>query len=135
VGGAGSVFARRLKKPNLAALLGLGTGAGAGRVLDLLASCSFCMSGVEPRESPREPDVGPGEGIRDGVFAGTAIRDREAGLGPDLESEDPVRLCEEGNIVMLLWTTGEGPRSPRISGVPSLLGLDGRRSVDDDAGG
>lgn len=27
---------------------------------------------------------------------------------------------------MLLWMIGDGPRSPDSSGVPSLLGLDGR---------
>ena len=35
---------------------------------------------------------------------------------------------------MLLWMIGDGPRSPDISGVPSLLGLGGRLAVGTDAG-
>lgn len=131
--GAGSVLVRLLKKPNLADLLGLGAGAGAGMVLDLRFSLSFGTSGVVPRTGPRSAGdalgAGPGEGILDGAFIWTAGRGLVVGATPCLDSVEPVRLCDEGKDIMLLWIIGEGPRRPMISGVPSRLGRDGRRVV------
>jgi hypothetical protein len=53
---------------------------------------------------------------------------------PVLDSEDVVLLWWEGKLSILLWIIGDGPRSPDISGVPSLLGLDGRLAVGIEAG-
>jgi hypothetical protein len=134
----GSVFVRRLKKPNLAVLLGLAAGAGAGSVLDLRASRSLWRSGVSPRGGARDSgaavDVGPGDGIREGAFVGTPTRDRAAGAEPFLDSAEGVRLWEEGKAIMLLCITGDGPRMPMISGVPSRLGRVGRRLGGNGAG-
>lgn len=127
----GSVLVRRLKKPNRAVLLGLGAGTGAGSVLDLRANLSLCASGVGPRETPDAAggidEDGPGDGMREGAFAGTPARDLEAGPTPALDSVELVLLCVEGNAIMLLCIIGDGPRMPIISGVPSRLGLAGRR--------
>jgi hypothetical protein len=50
------------------------------------------------------------------------------------ESDELVRLWGDGKFSILLWMIGDGPRRPDISGVPSLLGLDGRLAVGNDAG-
>jgi hypothetical protein len=138
VKGAGSVFVRRLKKPNLAILLGLGAGTCVGSVLDLRPSRSLCTSGVGPRvdtcETGSVPDIGPGDGIREGAFVGTPILDFAAGPCPILDSVELVRLCIDGNAIMLLWITGDGPRNPISSGVPSRLGLAGRRMGGSETG-
>jgi hypothetical protein len=81
---------RRLKKPNLAVLLGLGAGTGAGSVLDLRVSRSLLTSGVGPRVGPCDA-CGPGDGSRDGSFVGTPFLDLAAGLGPVLDSVELVR--------------------------------------------
>jgi hypothetical protein len=130
VAGVGSVFVRRVKKPNLEVLLGLGAGAGACTALDLRVFRSFWTSGVGPRVGTRvvggNADDGFGDGSRETGFVGTVIFDLTTGDGAFLDSVDPVRLCELGKCIILLWMTGDGPRSPRSSGVPSRLGLDGR---------
>jgi hypothetical protein len=91
------------------------------------------VSGVGPRDGPRETK-GPGEGNREGALVGTPALDLAAGPGPLLDSVELVRLCVEGKAIILLCTIGEGPRMPIISGVPSRLGLAGRRIAGSDTG-
>ena len=55
-------------------------------------------------------------------------------LKPNLTSIELVRLCAVGKLDKLLCTIGDGPRSPTISGVPSLLGLLGRLKAGGDTG-
>jgi hypothetical protein len=129
---------RRVKNPNRGALLGLGAETGSGPLLVLRALRSCWMSGVGPRAGARvaggneEDELG--EGIREDGFVGTLILDFDVGTGTILDSEEGVRLCDAGKFIMLLWIIGDGPRSPDISGVPSLLGLDGRLPVGCDTG-
>jgi hypothetical protein len=126
---------RRVKKPNRWVLLGLGAGAGPLLVLRVFWSC--WMSGVGPRArrvAGGNEEDGFGEGIREDGFAGKLILDFATGADTVFESDELVRLCGDGKLSMLLWIIGEGPRSPDISGVPSLLGLDGRLAVGIDAG-
>ena len=78
--------------------------------------------------------MGPGEGMREETLVGMPVRDLAAGPGPALDSVELVRLCAEGKVIMLLCIIGEGPRMPIISGVPSRLGLAGRRNVGCDTG-
>jgi hypothetical protein len=82
------------------------------------------------------PAEGPGDGIREPTLIGTPILERAAGPGADafLDSVELVRLCVDGNVIILLWTIGDGPRIPMISGVPSRLGLEGRRAVGREPG-
>lgn len=102
--GAGSVFVRREKKPNL--LPGLGAGAGAGSVLDRRVSRSFWLSKLMPCLSALDVDgmldVGTGEGFRDDVLTGTAIRVFAIAREPNLESVELVRLWWFGKPAMLL---------------------------------
>lgn len=127
---------RREKKPNL--FPGLGAGAGAGSVLERRVSRSFWLSGVVPRFRALEVegmlDVGTGEGLRDAVLTGTAIRLFAIESEPNLESVELVRLWWLGKLAMLLCMIGDGSRSPCISGVPSLLGLDGLLELGGDTG-
>lgn len=92
--GAGSVFVRREKIPNL--LPGLGAGAGVGSVLERRASLCFCPSGVAPRLNVLDVvgmlDVGTGEGLREDGLTGTAIRDLAAERDANLDSVELVRL-------------------------------------------
>jgi hypothetical protein len=129
---------RRVKNPNRCVLLGLGAGAGAGPLLVLRALRSCWTSCVGPRADARvaggNEEDGFGEGIRAGGFAEALILDLEVCAGKVLDSEEGVRLCNDRKFIMLLWITGDGPRSPDISGVPSLLGLDGRLPVGIDTG-
>lgn len=131
----GSVFVRRVKKPNLEVFEGLGAGAGRGTVLVRRLSRSFWMSGVAPRVGLRVTGGnavdGLGEGRREDGLNGRpdlllVDAAAAAAVAPNFESVELVRLWGAGKFIILLCMTGEGPRSPIISGVPSLLGLDGR---------
>lgn len=113
---------RRVKKPNLDGLLGLG--AEVGSVCDR----RFSISGVLPRVGTRDGGANPE--VRLGL--GDGLRDEDLEGMPNLllllvetDPNDGVRLCDDGKLDMLLWITGDGPRRPIISKVPSLLGLEG----------
>ena len=54
---------------------------------------------------------------------------RLVGAMADFDSDEAVRLWVDGKLVILLWMIGDGSRSPVISDVPSLLGLEGLREV------
>lgn len=137
VGTVGSVLVRRPKKPNLGVFPGLGAGAGAGSVLDRRVSRSPWLSGVFPRVGTRDNGRAPGValmGAREDRLVGAPGRTFVVDPNPSLASIELVRLCEVGKLVMLLCTIGDGPRSPTISGVPSLLGLFGRFDAGGDTG-
>jgi hypothetical protein len=90
--------------------------------------------GTRERGVYPEDRLGLGEGLREEALDGIPNRVFPVMETPVAEPSDGVRLWGEGKLLILLWTTGDGPRSPTISDVPSLLGRDGRRAPVDGGG-
>ena len=65
---------------------------------------------------------GLGDGFREDDFDGIPNLVLLLVVKPILDSVELVRLCDDGKLDMLLWITGDGPRSPGISTVPFRLG-------------
>lgn len=95
---------RRLKKPNLEFLPGLG--AATGSVAECGTSRSDCISGVGSRAGARAVgavnDDGLGDGILVEILGGTMLLDLVAIDNPFLDSVELVRRCPVGKLLMLL---------------------------------
>jgi len=129
---------RRLKNPNLVGFEELGSVADKETVLSCRFPWSLDMSGVAPRVGKRvtgaNDEDGLGEERREEGFNGSLDLAFIAGLCANFDSAELLRPCEEVTLTVLPRTTGEGPRSPLTSGVPYLLGMEGRLDADNDTG-
>lgn len=90
--------------------------------------------GTRERGVYPEDKLGLGDGLREEALEGIPNRLFPMIEAPVTEPSDGARLWGEGTLLILLWTMGDGPRSPTISEVPSLLGRDGLRAFVDEGG-
>ena len=95
---------RRVKKPNLELLLGLGAEVDEGNVCDRRLSRSGVVPRVGTRDGGAKPDarLGLGDGLREVDLEGTPNLGLMFIEMLATEPEEGVRRCDEGKLVMLL---------------------------------